>query len=272
MSFAITALAGTNMLQIGAIALTLIALLYVGGPLLSLATHKQPARLEASALLSLDVVSQIEADVAPALQDAASQLAALGFVTGSPLRAPTAENSVAFAIIGEAPNGDLAESWVLVRKTEQQVIRRNWTSFHSQTRNFARTITSNAVSASGIPSAGGRTAFSAPAMMDLAQLYRLHAIRVADSGGRRRGAPALGGQAAFVESEWAISTENMVARGYARRSGSDGATIRLTAKGAFLIGWRQLPPWKEIAASKARRRLAELEARVPIDAPLARSA
>ena len=272
MSLALLATNGTSFPVLGTLAVSCIVIVYVGGPLLALFTHRQAARLTASPLLSFDIVRQIDPDVATRLQAAASALTELGFVVGQPLRLPIAERSVGFAIVGEAPNGDVAESCVLIRTIEQQVIRRDWTNFHSQTRNFARTVTSNSVDASGIPSRAGHSAFSARGLKDLARLYQLHGVRVGDSGGRRRGAPPLGDQAAFVESEWVGSIENMVVRGYLRRGGTDGETCLLTAKGAFLSAWRQLPPWKNIADAKARRGLTDLEARVPRGAPLARSA
>lgn len=273
MSLALLAPTGIDFPLIGKVAMTAIVLLYVGVPLLSLAMHSQPAKLTAMPLLSLDIVRQLDPEAATYLQDAASRLAALGFTVGQPLRLPTSEVSVGYAILGEKPDGDIAETCVLVRRVEAQVIRREWTNFHSHTRNVARTVTSNAISDSGIPSRGGVNSFSAPGVKDLARLYELHRVRVRDFGGRRRGAPALGNPAAFAESEWAASTDNMVARGYARLSGKDGEkTLRLTAKGAFLIAWRQLPPWNKIAEARARRDVAALEARIIREVPLERSA
>ena len=272
MSLALLAPFATDFPVIGQLGVAVLATFYLGGPLFALATQKQPARLRVEPLLSLDVVRQLDPEAATSLQEAATRLAELGFAVGQPLRMPTSESSVGFGIIGEAPNGDVAESYVLVRSTKDQVIRRDWTNFHSQTRNFARTLTSNSITSSGIPSRAGHSSFSARGLKDLARLYALHELRVADSGGRRRGARPLGSQAAFVESEWATSTDNMVARGYSRRSGSNGETLRITPKGAFLVAWRQLPPWSNIAAARARRGLTVLEARLPREAPFPRTA
>lgn len=272
MSLALLAPSGADLPLVAKLAVAVLLTFYVGGPLVVLTVHKQPARMKAAPLLSLDVVWQIDPEAGTCLQEAARRLTELGFVVGQPLRIPTSANSVGYGIVGEGPDGDVAESYVLVRRTKEQVIRRDWTNFHSQTRLFARTVTSNSVSSSGIPSRAGHNSFSAPGLKDLARLYEFHSVRVSDSGGRRRGAAPLGNQAAFVESEGASSTDNMVARGYARRSGREGETLRMTAKGAFLVAWRQLPPWNNIAAAKARRRLTELEARVSRAARLVRSA
>ena len=252
--------------------IALIAILYVFTPLYALIFQKQRARMTATAMPSFDVMRQMDADSTDMLQGMANQMAGLGFAVGQPLRIPTSDTGVGYAVLGEAPNGDVAESYVLTRPNKDGIARHDWTNFHSHTRNVARTVTSNTTLSSGIAPRAGHNSFSARGVKDLGRLYGLHEVRVRDSGGRRRQSPPLGDHATFVESEAAAGTDNMVARGYSRRSGPSGETLRLTPKGAFLIAWRQLPPWTNVAAAKAERTIAELEARVPRTAPLARSA
>lgn len=252
--------------------LLIVGFLYVGAPLIALATQKPHARPRAMQLPSLDEVKGEDLDAGIVLERGAASLQGLGFRTGLPVRVELSARLQMFTVVGVAANGDVAETCVLMQRHREKLVRRDWIIIHSFTQSFSQTLTSNIPATIGIRPPAGQTTFQAIGVKDAAHLYALHELCVRDAGGRRRNPPAPEDHAAYVESERARAQDNMCARGYACRRGQAGETLRPTLKGAFLMTWRHLPPMRQIVRARARRKLAEMEERLAREPVASRAA
>ena len=244
---------------------------YVGVPLLVLARHRHRAHPPATTLPSLDEVKGVDLEAGVMLERGATALRSIGFWTGLPVHVALSDRVEGFVVVGTAPDGDVAETYVVLQTLRNRVVRRQWTTIHSHTHHFSRTLTSNVAIRSGIRPPAGYNPFHAIGVADVAHMYALHELSVRDDGGRRANPPRPEDHAAWVQSDTARGQDNMIARGYAWLSGRNGETLRLTPKGAFLMTWHQLPPLKQLAAARSRRRLAEMEERLTREQGLARA-
>ena len=250
----------------------IVAFLYFGVPLIVLATQKPHAHPRAVQLPSLDEVKGEDLDAGIALERGAVSLQELGFRTGLPMTVELSARMQLFTVVGVAPNGDVAEACVLIQRHREKLVRRAWTTVHSFTQSFSRTVTSNIPATIRVRPPAGQTNFHAIGVADAAHLHALHELCVRDAGGRRRNPPVPEDHVAWVESERARVQDNMCVRGFACRRGGTGTTLRPTLKGAFLMTWNQLPPMRQIVRASARRKLAEMEARLARETIASRAA
>jgi hypothetical protein len=103
-----------------------------------------------------------------------------------------------------------------------------------------------------------------PNMTDLTRLYQVHRARAdRNANGRSSTLNALQQPALYVQHEYVEDYERLIgARYYAFDAAS--STYQPTLKGACLMTWRQLPPFRQIARfrrwQRTRRILSELKA------------
>lgn len=264
--------ARSNVPSIVSVSATIVAMWYLLMPLVIMAIQTQRANPVAVQLRSFDEVKRADLNTGLLLESAASELGKLDFRTGMPVRIQMSASSTGYALVGEASNGDVAEAYVLLRSTPERTTRTAWLNFHSDTRTFRQTVTSNMPTITGIPPIAGNKAVRALGVTDFARLYALHEVAVRDSGGRRPSQGRPLDHAAYIAGETDRGSDNMCAHGWAWRTGNNRETLRLTPKGAFLMVWYKLPPLHQIAAARVKRELAALEQRVARDPRASRAA
>jgi hypothetical protein len=120
--------------------------------------------------------------------------------------------------------------------------------------------TSNSKSASVFPPNRRGKAIRCPGIWDLELLHRFHRARVErDGGGRMATLDRAKSALARVEWEHRETFERLIRAGYFKMDAAGENYVR-TVKGAYLMAYRLLPPWKQINMRMGARR-AEKELR-----------
>jgi len=104
-------------------------------------------------------------------------------------------------------------------------------------------FTSNTKTGSAFPKNPSHDALRFPAITDPSELWHIHRRRVEKRGSTVR--PTVDGDLfGYVKRELEDGQQHWIAIGYYRRM-TDGG-LRPTMRGALLMVWRLLPPWKQI--------------------------
>jgi hypothetical protein len=250
--------------------LTLIVLLYVGGPLIILLTFKQRVYAEYQPLQP----EQLPQDVFSFFSEHAAQLAAEGFSAALYARQSGAVAGV-HAYVSIWHNRDRGQQALLglVIPTVGRATR--WIEFETVGAQPHRTIESNnihrEVGIFEVP--GWRDVRYFPWLRTVPELYRVHLWRERDRlpAGAVRYVPANCDVIGSLTNSTRFLLQEQVRRGFMRATREAGV-FRLTVYGAFAMVMRMLPPGKQLRTLRARR-AARVEMRrarqEPVSAPSA---
>jgi hypothetical protein len=98
-----------------------------------------------------------------------------------------------------------------------------------------------------------RVSVRLPGVEDVSRLLRVHrALAEREGGAAAAVLPDVGDPAAFLSAQQKREFEEQVATGYYTHDEAEDV-YRPTWKGACLMTWKLLPPWKQIAEGRVRR-------------------
>jgi hypothetical protein len=211
------------------------------------------------------------ADEREALACAARQLDVAGYRFVKQLRQigafPTTE--AVFSLWLHPVERVMAEAIAIrVRRTDLPDFRNDVCTFEAEFSDGSTVVTTNAPDGVFRPDPA-RDSLRWPGMEDLSVLHRLHVARVARlRRGRDLVLPPAEEAVAYLRAGELKELWRQVAAGYMWFD-ADGNTFRRTLKGAFLMYWKLLWPWKQRLASrneqKLRRELRDLGMGTPED-------
>jgi hypothetical protein len=236
-------------------ALFFVVVMYVGAPLLILATQRQNANP------SLQAVADATTLANPYLTNGSAALEALGFqrvgffnVAGL---APGVRPTVGYFL--HRGNGDTAIVASLVAPTKTVT----FTEFATRFADQSAVTTGNSAITGSYKRPANKPVYHFPEIQDLRRLYAIHqgAMRQLRFGAAKD-LPAPGAETARLLDGLQREMADQVPTGILRLDAVSG-TYRPTLYGAYRMTWAQLPPFKQIAKmrrrARAQRLLRELE-------------
>lgn len=242
--------------------MSLVAPVVIGG-LVTLPYWLGPALVHRSARMPLvmgmehigpDELAALDAHTFETLETAVSTLTAMGFDRPTAFRARDGATTAVGALLEHPVHGDLA-SFVIM--SAPNVAPQAVPIFESEWADGFRIITTNTRHPSVFPASPTIDGMTLPTVRELDALYRVHRARVARAKtGAERLHLSRGEDALTIErNRQARDRHRHLASGYLLR---EGDVVRPTVRGACLMTWRSLPPWKNLQFRERDRREAAL--------------
>jgi hypothetical protein len=241
---------------------SLVAPVVIGG-LVTLPYWLGPALVHRSARMPLvmamehigpDELAALDAHTFETLETAVSTLTAMAFDRPTAFRARDGATTAVGALLEHPVHGDLA-SFAIMRAPN--VAPQAVPLFESEWDDGFRVLTTNSSQASVFPRSPAVDAMTLPTVRELDALYRIHRARVARAKtSAERLHLSRGEDALTIErNRQARDRHQHLASGYLLR---EGDVVRPTVRGACLMTWRSLPPWKNLQFRERDRREAAL--------------
>jgi hypothetical protein len=119
----------------------------------------------------------------------------------------------------------------------------------------SRIVTANSSHVSGHPRNPSVDVINVPWIRNTRRLYAIHRARVAASSraSQPRVLPDPGREAAFLEDQWRDEMQRLQRGGYYWLDDSP-ERYRMTLKGAYIMTWRLLPPFRQLRMALAQRK------------------
>ena len=241
--------------------LAIVALIYVGAPILVRFTMKQKA---APVFEPLDP-DRIPPEAARHFEAVGKALSGHGFVKATRLvLSGFTPNATLFLTAFEnqaTQDAALAvAAYVDVREVTQ--LKTAYVEFSNGFTDGRSVSTNNTPELSVYREPEWRVMTQFPQVQDLALLYQIHQALVQRASGRKKPLPRIDGWDALLREAVVREMKSQIEPGYLRLSPS-GEFYAPTWKGAFLMTWKLLPPVKGILlrarARRAAKTLAELQ-------------
>ena len=201
-------------------------------------------------------ISQLPPDFAWFASRSAAELAPLGFVAAAHLRSDTSNGRqlTHVSIWTNRTAGDMAEVISVRVSGAMASSGSSLVTFITRYRDGTSIITSNSKTPGIFRRNPKELSLRVPTTSDVALMYRVHRARVGRLG-RSRGQPVLPAAGSEIEDHQDRNTRTMVYQvdaGYYRID-QDAGVYRPTWKGAFLMTWKLVQPFKSIRMSRVRR-------------------
>jgi hypothetical protein len=251
------------------VGLALAAGAYVlGTPLVILATFRHEANPAVEAVAADELPSAVRAHVDRARQ----ALAPAGFVDVQSCFLPQAManvRSVLTVFVNRRTRDAAAAVTIFALVDEQWHVQLQYVEFSTRFRSGRVINTGNPQYFSAFPPRENYLKTHIPWIDDPVELYRVHAAIVAAQGDGERELrldhPYRGDVLAFVSGGMRDELEAARDAGYLRLA-AGGAHYRATLKGAYLMTWKQLPPFKGFVIRNRHRQVRRLLAELGIEA------
>jgi hypothetical protein len=231
-----------------------VLLLYVIAPLILKSKNWMTAHPQ---FLPLDL-GELQAEVAAAFYDAAQQLAALGFTAiGHVKRFDPQIRTESHVSVWAHPKDKNICQVIAVRSALRVA---TLVTFRQEYEDGSAIVTSNTTSPGVFPKDPQQDSLTCSGVHDLELLYRLHCGRTASATAelRRRRTPtvpAVGQAERYMADEWSRTFQRLCGQGYFTFDQVNDRYVK-TTRGAYIMTWRLLWPWKQLRL-KARDRRAE---------------
>jgi hypothetical protein len=236
------------------IAVAVLALLYIGGPLLV----KQQQAINARAPIVPIAIERMPEEVYALFGESAAEFQSLGFELIAYFTQPGMVGNVTpyVALWTNRGAGQSACATVIYTHAPNLPVQtKRYLEFSTKMAEGMAVMTNNATSLGSFKKVRTSDSLYAAQVQDAQQLYRLHLYResVLTQPGAPRFLPAPGHELeSFREgSEYVIRRQ--VGTGYYLDAG-DGV-YRMTFRGAFAMTWALLPPFKGLRAARERERV-----------------
>jgi hypothetical protein len=218
--------------------------LYVVTPLVIYAQQRAPAADDAIAPLGGADNASLTEESRSYLDGAEAALQREGF--GPPARLVwrgTAKMVSYLSVLEHQDHSAVAVAMAVQVKASSRTVVRCVLNLRSDFPDGRTMFTSNTKTGSVFPKNPDHDALRFPRVTDPPALWRIHQRRVQKRGSTVR--PTVDGDLiGYVKRELEDGQQRWIAIGYYRRMPNGG--LRPTVRGALLMVWRLLPPWKQI--------------------------
>ena len=192
---------------------------------------------------------QLPTDVSGAFYVASPTLQACGFHALGHLRhhvGPTGQDSFVSIWVNAALNDSAQIIGICTPSSLASIKAVTLVTFRTEFSDDTSIVTSNTSSLGVFPRDPKVSAIRCPGVRDLALLYRFHRARVErDRNGRQATLQRVKDPVSRMQSEHAETYERLVKAGYYTLNGLSESYVP-TLKGAYLMTYRLLPPFKQI--------------------------
>jgi hypothetical protein len=244
----------------------LVALLYLGTPLLIWKTFRIE---ETPTVQRIDPASlPLPSEVQQHLDAVGAELDGLGFENRATLLLPSATPNV-ISLLRVFVNrtekvSAMANSMIATIKSDagDQVRHRPYVEFTTRYHDGQVFNTLNSAAAGSFPPKPQTLTTRVPWVQDVTKLYKTHdAITAAKSGGARKflrlDESFAGDEIAFLQACMKEELQHATQAAYVRL-GPGNTCYVATLPGAYLMTWKELPPFKQLRAYFGRRRTQRL--------------